>query len=66
VPELSFKTKICSTWIFHVDTHSESSRIDSMIIDLDFLGEKGKIMNWNDQKVTWDTGTIPMKNRGHD
>jgi hypothetical protein len=27
------------------------------------LGELGIIMNFNDHKVTWNTDTIPMKNR---
>jgi hypothetical protein len=36
-----------------------------MIIDQgrDLLGELGIIMNFNDHTVTWDTGTIPMKDR---
>jgi hypothetical protein len=29
----------------------------------DLLGELGIIMNFNDHKVTWDTDTIPMKDR---
>jgi hypothetical protein len=29
----------------------------------DPLGEQGKIMNYNDHTVTWDTDTIPMKDR---
>jgi hypothetical protein len=35
-----------------------------MIICRDFLGESGVIMNFNDYAVTWDTDTIPMKDRG--
>jgi hypothetical protein len=31
---------------------------------LDLLGELGIIMNFNDHTVTWDTNTIPMKDRG--
>jgi xylose isomerase len=27
------------------------------------LGELGIIMNFNDHTVTWDTDTIPMKDR---
>jgi hypothetical protein len=30
----------------------------------DLLGVLGKIMNFNDHTVTWDTDTIPMKDRG--
>jgi hypothetical protein len=29
----------------------------------DLLGELGMIVNFNDQKITWDTHTIPMKGR---
>jgi hypothetical protein len=29
----------------------------------DLFGELGKIMNFNDHTVTWDTDTIPMKDR---
>jgi hypothetical protein len=29
----------------------------------DLVGELGIIMNFNDHTVTWDTDTIPMKNR---
>jgi hypothetical protein len=29
----------------------------------DLLGELGIIMNFNDPTVTWDTDTIPMKDR---
>jgi hypothetical protein len=29
----------------------------------DLLGELGIIMNFNDHMVTWDTDTIPMKDR---
>jgi hypothetical protein len=29
----------------------------------DLLGELGMIMNFNDHTVTWDTDTIPMKDR---
>jgi hypothetical protein len=35
-----------------------------MIIGRDLLGESGIIMNFNDHKVTWDTDTIPMEDRG--
>jgi hypothetical protein len=30
----------------------------------DLLVELGIIMNFNDHTVTWDTDTIPMKDRG--
>jgi hypothetical protein len=29
----------------------------------DLLGKLGIIMNFNDHTVTWDTDTIPMKDR---
>jgi hypothetical protein len=29
----------------------------------DILGELGIIMNFNEHTVTWDTDTIPMKDR---
>ncbi len=35
-----------------------------MIIGRDLLGELGIILNFNDKTVTWDTDTIPMKERG--
>jgi hypothetical protein len=34
-----------------------------MIMGRDLLGELGIIMNFNDYTVTWDIGTIPMKDR---
>jgi hypothetical protein len=34
-----------------------------MIIARDLLGELGIIMNFNDHTVTWDTDTIPIKDR---
>jgi hypothetical protein len=42
----------------------ESSSTYDMIIVQDLLGELGIIMNFNDHTVTWDTDTIPMKDRG--
>jgi hypothetical protein len=30
----------------------------------DLLGDSSIIMNFNDNTVTWDTDTIPMKDRG--
>ena len=35
-----------------------------MIIGRDLLGKLGIILNFNDKTVTWDTDTIPMKDRG--
>jgi hypothetical protein len=35
-----------------------------LAITQDLLGELGIIMNFNDHTVTWDTDTIPMKDRG--
>jgi hypothetical protein len=54
-----------SYWAFHVDDRSESSSTYVMIIihGRDLLGELGIIMNFNDHTVTWDTDTIPMKDR---
>jgi hypothetical protein len=34
-----------------------------MIIGRDLLGESGIIMNFNEHTVTWDTDTIPIKDR---
>jgi hypothetical protein len=47
----------------HVDDRSESSSTYDMIMGRDLLGELGIIMNFNDHTVTWDTDTIPMKDR---
>jgi hypothetical protein len=46
-----------------VDDRSESSSTYDMIIGRDLLGESGIIMNFNDHTVTWDTETIPIKDR---
>jgi hypothetical protein len=35
-----------------------------MIIGRDLLGELGILLNSNDKTVTWDTDTMPMKDRG--
>jgi hypothetical protein len=53
------------SWEFHVDDLSESSSTYDMIIDQgkDLLGELGIIMNFNDHTVTWDTDTVPIKDR---
>ena len=47
-----------------MDDRSISSNTYDMIIGRDLLGELGIILNFNDHTVTWDTGTIPMKDRG--
>jgi hypothetical protein len=62
LPEFNLKKQI--SWTFHVDDRSESSSIYDMIMGRDLLGESGIIMNFNDRTVTWDTDTIPMKDRG--
>jgi hypothetical protein len=54
---------MCSSWAFHVDDRSESSSTYDMIMGRDLLGEVGIIMNVNDHTVTWDTNTIPMKDK---
>jgi hypothetical protein len=66
LPEFKLKKQMCSSWAFHVDDRSESSSTYDIIIGQgrDLLGELGIIMNFNDHKVTWDTDTIPMKDRG--
>jgi hypothetical protein len=65
LPEFNLKKQMCNSWAFHVDDRSESSSTYDMIIiqGRDLLGELGIIMNFNDHKVTWDTDTIPMKDR---
>jgi hypothetical protein len=35
-----------------------------MVICRDVLGKLGIIINFNDETVTWDTDTIPMKDQG--
>jgi hypothetical protein len=62
-PEFNLKKHMYSSWAFHVDERSESSSTYDMIMGRDLLGELGIIMNFNDHTVTWDTGTIPMKDR---
>jgi hypothetical protein len=61
LPEFNLKKQI--SWEFHVDDRSESSSTYDMIMGRDLLGESGMIMNFNDHTVTWDTDTIPMKDR---
>jgi hypothetical protein len=63
LPEFNLKTKIFSSWVFHVDDRSESSSTYDMTIGRDLLGELGIIMNFNDHTITWDTDNIPMKDR---
>jgi hypothetical protein len=60
-PEINLKKQI--SWEFHVDDRSVSSSTYDMIIGRDLLGESGIIMNFNNHSVTWDTDTIPMKDR---
>ena len=62
LPEFNLRKQI--SWVFHVDDRSESSSTYDMIIGQDLLGELGIILNFNDKTVTWDTETIPMKDRG--
>jgi hypothetical protein len=56
---------MCYFWSFHSDDRSESSSTYNMIIGQgrDLLVELGIIKNFNDHTVTWDTDTIPMKDR---
>jgi hypothetical protein len=63
--EINLKKQIYPSWSFHVDECSESLSTYDMIISRDqyLLGESGIIINFNDQKVTWDTDNVPMKNR---
>jgi hypothetical protein len=60
-PEFNLKKQI--SWPFHADDRFESSNIYDMIIGRDLLGVLGIIMSFNDHTVTWDTDTIPMKDR---
>jgi hypothetical protein len=62
-PEFNLKKQVCTSWTFHVDDLSESSSTYDMIIGQDLLGELDIIMNFSDHTVTWDTDTIPMKDR---
>jgi hypothetical protein len=41
-----------------------SSRTYGMIIGRDLLRELGILLHFNDETVTWDSDTIPMKDRG--
>ena len=60
--EFNLKKQI--SWVFHVDDRSKASSTYDMIIGRDLLGELGIILNFNHKTVTWDTDTIPMKDRG--
>jgi hypothetical protein len=64
LPEFNLKKQMCTSWPCHVDDRSESSSTYDMIMGRDLLRELGIIMNFNDHTVTWDTDTIPMKDRG--
>jgi hypothetical protein len=65
LPEFNVKKQLCSPWTFHVDDRSESSSTyDTIIYQKRGLpGELGIIMNFYDHAVTWDTDTIPIKDR---
>jgi hypothetical protein len=65
LPEFNLKKQMCSSWAFHVNDRAESSSTYDMIIDQgrDLLGELSIIMNFNGHTITWDTDTIPMKDR---
>jgi hypothetical protein len=39
LPEFNLKKQMCSSWEFHVDYRSESSRTYDLIIGRDLLGE---------------------------
>jgi hypothetical protein len=45
-------------------TVSDISKTFDIIIGQDLLEESGIIINFNYHQVTWDTNTIPMKDRG--
>jgi hypothetical protein len=62
-PEFNLNKKQI-TWEFHIDDQSKPSDTYGMIIGRDLLGKLGIILNFNDKTVTWDTDTIPMKDRG--
>jgi hypothetical protein len=53
LPEFNLKKQI-----------SKASDTYRMIIGRDLLGKLGIKLNFNDKTVTWDTDTIPMKDRG--
>jgi hypothetical protein len=55
--------QISTSCAFNIDDRSESSSTYDMIMGRDLLGESGIIIIFNDHTVTWDTDTIPMKDR---
>jgi hypothetical protein len=63
LPAFNLKKQLCSSWEFHVDERYESSNTCNMIIPRDLLGRLCIIMKFNDQIVTWETDTIPKKDR---
>jgi hypothetical protein len=63
LPEFNLNKKQI-TWEFHIDDQSKPSDTYGMIIGRDLLGKLDIILNFNDNTVTWDTDTIPMKDRG--
>jgi hypothetical protein len=63
LPEFNLRKRI--SWTFHVDDHSKSSITYDMIIGRDLLTELGMILNFQDKTVSWDTDTIPMREKGN-
>jgi hypothetical protein len=65
LPEFNVKKRVYKSWAFHEDDRSESSSTYNMIMGQrrELLVGIGIIMNFNDHTVTWDTETIPMKDR---
>jgi hypothetical protein len=62
LPEFNLKKQI--SWKLHVDDRAKVSCTYGMIIGQVLFGELGIIINFNDETVTWDNDTIPMKDRG--
>jgi hypothetical protein len=54
LPEFNLKKQMFTSWAFHVDDRSDSSRKNDIVMGRDLLGELGIIMNFNDHTVTWD------------
>ena len=63
-PLPEFNLKKPTTCVFHVYDQPKASSTYYMIIARNFHVESGMILNFNDHTVTWDTDTIPMKDRG--
>jgi hypothetical protein len=61
LPEFKLKKQI--SWEFHVDDRSKPLDTYGMIIGRDLIGKLVTILNFNDKTITWDTDTIPMKDR---